>query len=56
MSDEATGAEPLESTDAVDTGIDGGAASAEEAAVHELAGGLPETGDDVTDRDDEPAP
>ncbi|MGH3914300.1 MAG: DUF5709 domain-containing protein [Pseudonocardiaceae bacterium] len=51
---EATGPEPLESTDAVDLGIDGGAASAEEAAVHDLANGPPVTGDDVTDRDEHP--
>lgn len=39
---EGTGTDPaVESTDAVDAGISGGAASAEEAAVHELDEGRP---------------
>lgn len=39
----------LESTDASDVGISGGAASAEEAAVHVLDGGPPEIDDDRHD-------
>ena len=51
---EGTGSDPVvESTDAVDVGISGGAASAEEAAVHELDEGPPVTDDDL--HDEEPA-
>lgn len=51
---EATGGGSLESTDAVDTGIAGGAASAEEAAVHEWDGGPSEPGDELTAAGDDP--
>ncbi len=46
-----TGSDRVESTDAVDVGISGGAASAEEAAVHELDEGPPVTGDDLHDEE-----
>ena len=46
-----TGSDPVESTDAVDVGVSGGAASAEEAAVHELNEGPPVTGDDLHDEE-----
>lgn len=47
-----TGSDPaVESTDAVDVGISGGSASAEEAAVHELDEGPPVTDDDLHDEE-----